>query len=283
MSKKDAFYTAEEIRKRLSISTLVFWHYRPVGEHALRECARLGIKRIELLQSPEQFDMADARSMRLIGETCRSCGIELRAYHAHMTHFLDVDTEADRIARVDLCRRQIDTMLDLGGVLWGPHAGAADATVLRSYEELARHVEGTPAVIAVENFTGERMSVEDRIAFLDEMDHPQVGMILDIGHVRNSNGENPMTLPGGPTRVLELCGRRLFHVHLHGFKDGSDHHPPLVEGDLIRWVELFRMLRAVGYAGDINFEPSGEPIHSGTLAAVAAAPERIVEMEAQVS
>ena len=121
------------------------------------------------------------------------------------------------------------------------------------------------------------------MAFLDKLDHPQVGMLLDIGHVRNSNGENPMTLPGGPTRVLELCRRRLCHVHVHGFKDGSDHYPPLVDGDLIRWVELFRMLRTVEYAGDINFEPSGEPIHSGTLAAVAAAPERIVEMAAQSS
>ena len=41
------------------------------------------------------------------------------------------------------------------------------------------------------------------------------------------------------------------------------------------------MLRAVGYTGDINFEPVGEPIHSGVLEVVAGAPERIAEMAAQ--
>ena len=282
MSESSQFYTVEEIRKRLSISTIVFWEYRPIGERSLEELARHGIRRIELLQSPEQFDMANARSMRFIGEACRSCGVEVGAYHAHKTNFSDLDTEAERSARVDLCRRQIDTMLELGGTVWGSHARAADATLVRCYEELARHIEGTEAAIAVENFKSEGMWVEDRMAFLDEIDHPQVGMILDIGHVRNREGANPMTLPGGPTRVLEICGSRLRHVHLHGFKDGVDHFPPFVEGDTIQWVELFRMFRAIGYSGAINFEPSGEPHHHNTLQATALAPERIVEMEAQM-
>ena len=282
MSPKDSFYTVEEIRKRLSISTIVFWKYRPIGARALGELARHGIRRIELLESPEQFDMANPGSMRFIGETCRSCGIEVAAYHAQMVNFSDLDTEAKRIERVDLCRRQIDTMLDLGGALWGSHARAVDGILVKCYEELARHVEGAEAAIAVENFTADGTSVEDRMAFLDEIDHPQVGMILDIGHVRNHDGANPMTLPGGPTRVLELCGRRLRHVHLHGFKEGVDHFPPLVEGDGIQWVELFRMLRAVGYPGFMNFEPSGEPRHQGSLQAVSVAPERIVEMDAEM-
>ena len=60
--------------------------------------------------------------------------------------------------------------------------------------------------------------------------------------------------------------------------NGQDHWPPSVDGDEIRWVELFRMLRAVAYPGDVNFEPAGYP---GALTAVAGAPERIVEMEAR--
>jgi len=281
MSGQDRFYTAEEIAERLSISTLVFQEYRPIGESTLEELARHGIRRIELLESREQFDMTDTRSMRLIGDTCRSSGIEVAAYHAHTTHFSDIGTEAERRERVDFCRRQIDTMLDLGGALWGSHAQEIDRTLLRSYEELARHVEGTGAVVAVENFVGEGMWVEDRMAFLDALDHPQAGLILDVGHVRNSAGANPMTVPGEPTRVLEMCGRRLRHIHLHGFKDGQDHHPPLAEGDGIQWVELFRMLRAVGYPGDINFEPKGETLHSNSLEATAQMPARLIEMEAR--
>lgn len=277
MSERNQFYTVEEIRKRLSISTLVFWQYRSIGKSTLEELARHGIRRIELLESPEQFDMSDISSMRYIGEDCRSCGLEVAAYHANHTNFSDLDTEAKRIARVDLCRRQIDTMLDLGGALWGSHARNADATLIKCYEELARHIEGTEAAIAVENFAGAGMWVEDRMAFLDEIDHSQVGLILDVGHVRNHDGENPMTIPGGPTHVLNMCGKRLRHVHLHGFKDGVDHFPPFVEGDGIQWVELFRMFHAIGYSGEINFEPSGEPHHPNALEAVALVPERIVE------
>jgi len=281
MNEPDQFYAVEDLRKRLSISTLVFWQYRPIGQAALEELRRWGIQRIELLESPEQFDMANPRSMRLLGEVCRSCGIEVVAYHAHKTNFAGLDTEADRRARVDLCRRQIDTMLELGGRVWGSHAGVADPIMVRCYEELARHVEGTGAVITVENFVDEAKSVENRMAFLERVSHPQVGMLLDIGHVRDGAGANPMCTPGGPTRVIGLCGSRLFHLHLHGFKEGVDHFPPLVAGDDIQWVEIFRMLKAVGYAGAINFEPSGEPRHPDTLPATAGALERIVEMEAQ--
>ncbi len=282
MSERTQFYTADEIRERLSISTLVFRQYRPISEGALEELARHGIRKIELLESPEQFDMTSRRSMRFIRDACRSCGVEVAAYHAHKTNFSDLDTESERSARVDLCRRQIDTMLDLGGALWGSHARATDRTLVRSYEDLARHVEGTGAVVTVENFTAEGLSVEDRMAFLDTVDLRQVGLILDIGHVRDPDGVNPMTIPGGPTRVLELCGRRLRHVHLHGFKDGVDHHPPFVEGDGIQWVELFRMLRTVGYSGVMNFEPVGEPQYHNSVEATGLVPERIVEMEAQV-
>ncbi len=281
MDQTSAFYSVDELRKRLSISTLVFWGYRPIGESTLEELSRHGIRKIELLQSPEQFDMTDSRSMRFVGELCRSCGIEVIAYHAHRTGFSDLDTEAKRRERVDYCRRQIDTMLELGGVVWGSHARVADPTLVKCYSELARHVEGTGAAIAVENFAGEGMWVEDRMAFLDEIDHPQVGMILDIGHVRNNDGTNPMGIPGGPTRVLGICNSRLCHLHLHGFKDGRDHFPPFVEGDSIQWVELFRTLRVTEYSGYMNFEPSGEPLHHNALEATGCVPERIVEIEAQ--
>ena len=281
MDHGNGFYTVEQLRKRLSISTFVFWQYRPVGQRVLEELAQRGIRKIELLENPEQFDMADSGSMRLIGEVCRSCGIQIVAYHAHKTDFEGLDTETDRKKRVDHCRRQIDTMLELGGNVWGSHATAADPTLVRCYQEIARHVEGTSALIAVENFSPEGLWVEDRITFLDELDHPQVGMILDIGHVRDRDGANPMCVPGGPTRVIEMCRGRLFHTHLHGFKDGRDHFPPFVEGDSIQWVELFRLLHATEYSGPVNFEPSGEPTHHNSLQITAGVPERIVEMEAQ--
>ena len=148
--------------------------------------------------------------------------------------------------------------------------------------------------------------------FLDALDHPQVGMILDIGHVRDArslsdwrgsgrsdrtpyvrrgwaesdaarrrfrggNDQNPMTRPGGPTEVVGICGHRLRHVHLHGFVD-TDHYPPFHAGDRIQWVELFAVLKSVDYRGLINFEPSTSRARVGAIEAAGAFPERIVEM-----
>ena len=276
MTGDQVVYTADEIAARQSISTLVFEGYRPVGEGALRELAAHGLHQIELLESPEQFDMTDMRSMRVVGDALQSCGIRVAAYHCHRTTFGDVGSEEERGERVDKCKRQIDSMLELGGKLWGCHANDADAVVVASYQELARHVEGTEAAICVENFSRDGVMVEDRVAFLDQMSHPQVGMILDIGHVLDPDGANPMTLPGGPTRILELCGHRL--MHLHGFKDGRDHHPPLCEGDGIQWAELFQMLHKVGYSGLFNFEPANELRSPGALSHTSQAPARLAAM-----
>ena len=194
---------------------------------------------------------------------------------------LYADSEARRVERTDVCRRQIDTMLELGGTLWGSHAGAADDIIEKSYTELARHIEGTDAVITVENFGREGTSVEDRVGFLDRIDNPQVGMILDIGHERTAEGANPMTIAGGPTAILEKCGHRLKHLHLHGFKEGKDHHPPLVEGDQIQWRELFEMVGKVDYPGVLNFEPRGLlENHPDTLDYIQRAPERLAALAA---
>jgi sugar phosphate isomerase/epimerase len=274
----DSFYTEEDIRARLSISTNVFMGYRPLGQDALADLARAGITRIELLESPDQYMMSEPESMAFMARLFRDSGIEVRAYHAHEVHFDDIVTDAQLQLRLDLCRRQIDTMLELGGVLWACHARSTGAVVRRAYEALALHVESTPARVAIENFARPDCSVEERVGFLDSMDHPKVGMILDIGHVRDALGANPMTITGGATRVVGLCGHRLCHVHLHGFIDGVDHHAPLCEGDEIQWLELFQALYRSGYDGDMNFEPKGPPRFRGSLEHTARAPEAILAL-----
>jgi sugar phosphate isomerase/epimerase len=275
---QSAFYTAAEIRQRLSISTLVLLRYKPLCEQSLAEVAEQGIARIELIESLEQYDFSDRESMRYVGQICSAAGVRVAAYHANKTNFNDVDTEQRRRERVAHCKRQLDTLTELGGTVWGCHAGdTQDGVVKKSYEELARHCEGTNVVVTVENFSRDGVLVEDRVRFLDDLDHPQVGMILDIGHVRDRSEQNPMTRPGGPTKVVGICGHRLRHVHLHGFVD-TDHYPPFHAGDRIQWVELFGVLKSVDYRGLINFEPSTSRARVGAIEAAGAFPEKIVEM-----
>ena len=130
----------------------------------------------------------------------------------------------------------------------------------------------------MENFGRVGTSAEDRVEFLDRIDHPQVGMILDIA---TSEDVNPMTIAGSPTAILEKCGHRLKHLHLHGFKDGRDHHPPVVENDEIQWRELFEMIGKMDYPGVLNFEPRGLlENHPDTLDYVQQAPARLAALAA---
>ena len=57
MSEAAPFYTIDELKKRQSISTVIFWKYRPIDGRAFEELAENGITQIELLESPDQFDM----------------------------------------------------------------------------------------------------------------------------------------------------------------------------------------------------------------------------------
>ena len=273
------FYTVQEIRNRLSISTIVFRELKPISESSMEELVKNGIRKIELLETPDQYDMTSNRSMRHVSQICRNSGVEIDAYHAHKTTLSGLETEKKRRSIVDTCKRQIDTLLELGGTIWGCHTRSTDdGNVRKSYEELLRSVEGTDAIITVENFnTDEGVFVHDRVSFLDEINHPQMGMILDIGHVLDENNENPMTYPGGPTYVVGLCSHLLRHVHLHGFTD-TDHWPPMCEGDGIQWLELFRALKSSDYSGCFNFEPFGEPTHLGSVEATGVFPEKIVEI-----
>ena len=273
------YYTAEEIRQRMSISTLVFQGYRPFGEEALQELVRENIRRIEIVESPDQYDLSDIRTMRLVDATCRNAGVEVVAYHAYKTTFEGIDTEAQRRERVDVCRRQIDTLLELGGTFWCCHALATDETVEKSYRELAKHVEGTDAVIAVENFNRPCLQVEDRVRFLDRLDHPKVGMILDVAHEFDAEGINPMAVAGRARATINHCGRHLRHLHLQGYKDGNGHHPPMINGDEIQWREIFATLAAMEYPGEFTFEPAGLLANTETLNYIGRAPEKLAALQ----
>jgi sugar phosphate isomerase/epimerase len=274
----NSIFTEKEISDRMSISTLVYWYYRPLCEESLAELAANGFTRIELLESPEQFDFTRKDSMSNIRRYCKNTGVEIGAYHAHFINFSGLDTEEKIIKRIDECKRQIDTMLETGSQFWGCHAQAPDSAMTRCIEELVKYVENTPAVIGIENFVREDVWVEKRVEYIKNFNHPKLRMILDIGHVRDVYGNNPMTLDGGPEKIISLCGSVLSHIHLHGFVNGVDHFPPFAEGDGIKWKELFVSLKKENYKGFFNFEPKGEKYHRNTVAITKDAPGKIAKL-----
>lgn len=270
-------YSEPDISQRLSISTYVYRGHQPISVRTLARLAEHGIRRIEVNESPDQFDLTRADSIQHLERDCRDAGVTICAYHASHTGFTEIDTEDKRRATLDQCKRQIDTLLTSGGTIWGSHIRALDEAGEDCLTELLRYVEGTEAVIVLENFPRSPVFVEDRMQTIERIDHPQLGLLLDIGHVRNGSGENPMTLAGGPAVTLGRCGDRLRFLHLHGYVD-RDHYPPFCDGDRIQWTELFQKLHDIGYPGYFNFEPRGPAFFDDTLARVQAMPARIAAL-----
>ncbi len=268
----------EEIKERISLSTFVFYNYAPIDRTALEQISKAGIHKIELLESPQQFDMSDINSMHHLFDICQSTGISIISYHSQFVNPTGIESETELAKLTDICKRQIDTLQEAGGNFWASHARIADRSVYKLYEELLRFVEGTHMTLGIENFTRSGMWVQDRMDFIHRINHPQLGILLDIGHVRDTDGKNPMTYPCGPEQILHLCGNKLFHVHLHGFKKGVDHFPPLCNGDEIQWNEIFTTLRDTKYQGYFNFEPMGLPKHKDTLSRVSGMPEAIARI-----
>ena len=273
-----AFYTEKEIRNRLAVSTFIFRRKRPLDRETLGEIKKNDIGTIEIgfPEDPDHFALDDPKSMKIIKDTCNDLGLAVGTYHSGQTNF-EVDSEAERRKRVDNCKRQIGTLLWMGGNIWGCHGRVKTPATWKSLEELLRHFEGEDVHLLVENF-GPGQTIEDNIEFIDSIGHPQLGMIIDIGHVRNSEGQNPMTLSGVPTEKFHKVGSRLRHVHLHDFYDGIDHRAPF-DGNM-PWLEIFQALYDIDYKGFIHFEVAPPPRSVDALPKIKEVPKKIMELHA---
>ena len=94
-------YSESKIRQRLSISTFVFYGYYPVCRKSLEHLSQSGIREIELLECPDQFDMTKSGSMRMVQDLCDSAGVKVAAYHCFKTNFDQLDSEGDFLNRLD--------------------------------------------------------------------------------------------------------------------------------------------------------------------------------------
>ncbi len=255
----------DDFFERFSISTLVFRGFEPVCKKSLTAIAEAGFRGIELLESPDQFDLANKESISLVASNCNDLDLSIFTFHAHYLDFDDVNSQATLQKKLDICYRQIDVLEYFGGLFWACHLHQIDAFGMKALEHLARYIENRPIKIGVENFVGRGMWVEDRLSSLKQLDAPKIGLLLDIGHVRNERGANPMTLPGYARQIILSTQPYLYHLHLHGFVGGVDHYPPHCPADTIQWREVMATLQEINYRGLYNFEPKGKPKHNDSI------------------
>jgi D-psicose/D-tagatose/L-ribulose 3-epimerase len=94
-------------------------------------------------------------------------------------------------------------------------------------------------------------TAKDALLYLDEVDHPNIGVHLDSYHMNIE--ESDMVAP-----VL-LAGERLVYVHI-----GESHRGYLGSGS-VDFDSLFRALALIGYSGPIAFESFSTAVVSEAL------------------
>ena len=242
-------WTAAEIRARLGASTnLYFWEQVRLGGEQMAQLAAAGILRIEIAGDMGQFDHNDREQIDEIAAACRETGVSVASYHCPDLPFacpypqVRKGTIGEFLAICEAAER-------LGGPLMVCHFDMNEHT--ESFiREVLPLLDGTEVRLTIEN--GE--DLHHYADFVDRIGSPRFGMIVDIGHTKDADGQNPFTCGRRARETITVCGDRLFHVHLHEFWDGADHWPPFYRGGLIEWGELFAGLAEIGYAGAFMFE-----------------------------
>ncbi len=115
------FYSEEDIRSRLGISTFAFHGIRPLNQAALNDICANGISIIEIFPEEAQFSFEHPDSMRHIRSECEAIGLSVASFHCPRIKY-EAEDEDERHAEVERSKRMIDTLIWFGGKVWVIHA-----------------------------------------------------------------------------------------------------------------------------------------------------------------
>ncbi len=151
-----------------------------------------------------------------------------------------------------------------GGVVYFVPGGNDSHEALSCYaDSLATAAESAASRdvrICIEHFPGTALpTAAETLDFIKAIDHPNLGLLFDIGHIQIS-GENP-------SGVIRQAGDRLFYVHLDDNDGAGDLHWALLDGVLTKETlrETFEALQDIGYSSAVSLELSpqlGDPFQA---------------------
>lgn len=245
-------YTAQEINARLGISMAVYQKER-LGARHVAAVRAAGISRIELLMMPHTFDINDRAQASEVLRECRRQKVAIVSVHGNLKRrYNDPDEEKRRAATAHLLD-EIRFAEEAGAGVLVAHFGTNDQS-RKTVTELLEKTRELGIRLTVENMRG---GLRPYAAFVDKIGSKRFGMTVDIGHIRDADGVNPLTRQGRAGDVFAQGGRRVWHLHLHEtfrVKTKPDHHPPMHPDGIIEWGEVFAALKAINYRGVFLFE-----------------------------
>jgi len=229
-------------------------------EEKLAKAAQWGADGVELMTSqPRQIDVIQLKSMldkyRLGLAAAASGAISL----AMGLTLLNADPQVAQEARLRLYE-----LVDLAAALGAPFVTigsfrgklawvgeGAREKLIETLRDAAAYAQTRSIRIALEalnRYEGDIVNNHiEGLIFLDEVDHPAVGLLLDTYHVNIE--ETSWTTPFEHT----MQAGKLFHVHL-----GDNNRLPPGRG-LIDFPAIIKTLRQVGYTGYLTAELLAKP------------------------
>jgi sugar phosphate isomerase/epimerase len=216
----------------------------------LRQIVSLGFTHVDLVAEvdrPTQHLEELADSGLLV--SCLALGRHLPAGHS-----LDAADVAVRRNALALLQRQAADAARLGAatvyLVPGPDRST---TALSRFAEgcvlLADYAAARMLRLCIEHVPGRALATAaETLEWLECIGHPQLGMLLDVGHCLIS-GENAAT-------IVRQAGGRLGYVHLDDNDGAGDLHWPLLTGCLTQREinDTTAALQAIGYPGALSLE-----------------------------
>jgi len=245
-------YTAEQIASWLGISTAVY-QKEELGARHIAAIRDLGIRFIEVTMIPGCFEAGDKDQVEEILGECKRQKVSIVSIHGSLQLKYNDPDEQKRLAAAEHLLEEIRFAERAGARIVVAHFGTNDQS-RKTVTELLEKTRDYKIRLTVENMRG---GLKPYAAFVDKIGSERFGMIVDIGHLRDEDGVNPMVKKGRAADVLAEGGRRIWHLHLHetfNLKTKPDHRAPMHPDGIIEWGEVFAGLKAINYRGVFLFE-----------------------------
>ncbi|MDP6042356.1 MAG: sugar phosphate isomerase/epimerase family protein [Candidatus Latescibacteria bacterium] len=246
-------WTSEQITERLAISTAVFQNVT-LGESHIAKLSEVGIRRIEISSIPRSFDYHNSSQVAEIKRACQTHNVQVVSVHGPFTLPYNDPDETVRKQVVADSLTAIRFAAEMGASIYVAHFGFKDHSA-KTITELLDATDDLDITLTTENQTAQPF--EPYMQIVDAINSNRFGMIIDIGHARDTDGINPFVKHDVARKYLTKCGHRVKHVHLHETFDLTqkpDHRPPLHKSGIIEWGEIFAALKDINYTSDFVFE-----------------------------
>lgn len=238
--------------KGIGTCTSIFGHRNLLTPERIKYLKDSGMEYIEIsaLQTLH-FDMHNKRHVESIAKAIKKNKIKVWSFHAPFTPIAMMD-EPTRKEGIQLIVEACSLQELFGFEVIVMHQGSDDpkgekkkeiANFRKSMKEIVKRTGKTK--LALETTGHYRPKPSDVLMdVLSDFDDKKVGICVDTGHVRLAEDVAP---------AIYKFGKRIYSVHIQDNDGRSDLHMLPFSG-VIKWNEVFKALKDVGYSGVFMYE-----------------------------